>query len=737
MASVYVIEIDGWGEVGPAIGVTNAEGFADGSFTLTTGGTPPASDEIGAMIWVQGCDSVIGDGYYTLTARTGTTFTMQADPAEVTVTSYSPSSGLARIEDHYKISDSMPSWVTGANAQARWFRDLIGVSESAGQRVPLLGGIASVDGFEFTMARRSGMAAVAADTYLLSSNGPVVVSSPLAASASTIITEGAAPYAGESISSPIGAAQPAWIGTEAIDVRGTVSTSTTGGVTTYTATHNGSTTFVTRGVLRTQAQSHAQSVAVFGAMPTPVGQIARAYVYDHGHASHADRTEAGRGACEAVNPSQAQGTAQTFALASVLLSGRTQTDSATATGYLVAGDVAWIIGAQPHRVKSASGSRWNYLLVGGHGAVLTARTGSEPISVDEHGLEEWNYLAVTLVDELDEFPIVRRLPTEDDWRKFAHGSRASVDGGILDVEINTHLLINSSGKTVVPLAGSEPLCHVFRPDTWARPRNDETFLIVGDRYVSINPVDAILEILTSTGHGGNGDHDDAPKEFGFGIPTDELDAATFTTIGNRLDDEGITAGTIALLSTEDNNLRERLDVLCRTYALAVVTTTDGKVRLVDMATIDFDTSTTLDEGDLVGAGATFSIGVGQAVNSVTLTYDRPWVNPETAEVEQIQTIRADSGGILEALERVSGQSKNIKPWFAASVDDESRDALAARWSNVIAQSNGVVGTITCEVDPGYSGQIGDTVSVTLPAFPNAQDSGGMSGACAESLTGST
>jgi hypothetical protein len=109
MASVYVIEIDGWGEVGPAIDVTNAEGFADGSFTLTTGGTPPSTDELGAMIWVQGCDSVIGDGYYTLTAVVGSTFTMQADPAEVTVTSYAPASGLARIEDHYKISDSMPS----------------------------------------------------------------------------------------------------------------------------------------------------------------------------------------------------------------------------------------------------------------------------------------------------------------------------------------------------------------------------------------------------------------------------------------------------------------------------------------------------------------------------------------------------------------------------------------------------------------------------------------------------
>ena len=41
MASVYVLEIDGWGEVGPAIDVTDAEGFADGTFTLTTAGTPP------------------------------------------------------------------------------------------------------------------------------------------------------------------------------------------------------------------------------------------------------------------------------------------------------------------------------------------------------------------------------------------------------------------------------------------------------------------------------------------------------------------------------------------------------------------------------------------------------------------------------------------------------------------------------------------------------------------------
>lgn len=728
MASVYVLEIDGWGEVGPAIDVTDAEGFADGTFTLTTAGTPPPATEYGAMIWVEGATAVIANGYYTLTARTATTFTMQALPAQVTVTTAAGLSAIARIEDHFKISDSMPSWVTGTDAQARWYRDLINVSESAGQRIDAIGGIASVDGFEFTMARRTGMAAVSADTYRLSAAGPVVLADPLTASATEIVTESAAPFAGESATTPSGPAQPVWVGTEAIDVRGTVSSSAADGVTTYTATHDGSATWVTRGVLRTFAQSHAETVAIFGAMPTPVGQVVRSYIYTDGHASHADRTTGPSGACDSVNPSQGLGTAQTLAMASVLLSGRTRSDSAVASGYVVTGDTSWLSGAQAHRVKSANGSRWTHLLIGGHGALLTARTGSDPVDVDSNGLEEWDYLAVTLVDEFDEFPIVRRPPDSETWRGFAEPRGADLGGGILDLEINTHLFRNGDGNLVVPIGGSEPLCHVFRPDTWARTRNDEEYIGAGDRYVSINPVDAILEILTSTGDGSNGTHDDAPKEFGFGIDVDRINSATFTAIGDRLDEEGITAGSIALLSTEENSLSERLDILCKTYALAVVTETDGDVRLVDMVTIDFDTTQTLDEGDLVNAAASFSLGVGSAINSVTLKYDRPWVNPQTVEGQQIQVIRASTGGILESLNRVSGQSKTIDPWFAASVDDDSRDALALRWSRMIAQTNGVVGRITANVDPGYTGQIGDTVSVTLPAFPNAQDSGAMSGA---------
>tara|TARA_S200002703_G_scaffold160081_1_gene176637 strand:- start:382 stop:3027 length:2646 start_codon:yes stop_codon:yes gene_type:complete len=727
MASIYSLEIDGWGEVGPAIAITDAEGFANGTFTLTTAGTPPPATEYGAMIWVQDVSAVVADGYYTLTDVDGFDFTMQALPAEVTVTTAAGLSGLARIEDHFKISDSIPSWVTGANAIARWYRDLISVPESAGQRVSALGGISSVDGFDIGIARRDGLAAIAADTYLLSANGPVVLANALSATATEVVTESAAPYAGESASSPTGAAQPAWVGTEAIDVRGTVSTSTTAGVTTYTATHDGSAAFVTRGVLRTFADSHAQGVAVFGAMPTPIGQIGRVFVYPDGHASHADRTSAGLGAVEGVNPSLAAGTAEVFSLASVLLSAQTKTDAVVAESR-VHSDASWLTGTQPYRIHSAAGSKWSYILVDGHAAVLTARTGSAPISTDINGIEEWDYLTVTLVDEAKDFPIVRK-PDREIWDRLTYARRADVDFGGGGIAISVSTLVWTTGGDVVVSAAESglPMCHVFSPVTWARTDNSNTWAGDGPRYVQINPVDAILSLITSTGFGHNGSHDLAPREFGMGLDVDNLDLSTFTAVGNRLDEEGITAGTIALLTTEDASIRERLNDLCRSYGLSIVTTTSGAVRLVDMVTIDYDTATTLDEGDLV-APAAFSIGVGDAVTAVTLTYDRPWEDPETATSEIIQTIQATTGGVLEALHRVKGKALSLKPWFAASIDDDTRDALAIRWGRMIEQTNGVVGRITAQVDPGYTGQIGDTVSVTLPAFPNAQDSGGMSGA---------
>jgi len=748
VASIYSLEIDGWGEVGPAIAVTDAEGFADGTFTLTTGGTPPSADEIGAMIWVEDVSAVVADGFYTLTARTASTFTMQALPADVTVTTAAGLSGLARIEDHFKISDGIPSWVTGSNAQARWYRDLVAVSESAGQRIPVTGGVASVDGFEFTMKRRSGMSAVDADTYMLSTRGPVVLASALTASATVIVTDSAAPFAGESATTPTGAAQPAWVGTEAIDVRGTVSSSSSDGVTTYTATHDGSATWVTRGVLRTFAQSHTQSVAVFGGMPTPIGQVVRAYTYPDGHASHADRISVARGACEGINPSAGMGTAQVLALASSLLSGHVRS-TFVSDGSVGAADFSAGDGTHDYKVRTTNGSEWKYVTHRGIAALAIAQQGSDPVSVDSQGVEEWDYIADTIVELRSDFPIIRE-PTSttaweggdlviDSWRAYSTPERpfsdalpVPADGTFGGAHWASYLTLvwNTDGEIIAwPMSG--PLCHVFAPVTWAKERNSESFSGTTTRRVEVNPVDVILSILTSTGNGSNGAHDTAPREFGYGIPVSGIDSATFTTIGNRLEDEGINAASVALISGEGGDLNSLLSDLCQTYALALATDTTGAIVLVDMSTIDYDPSSTLDASDLVvPASLSISAGGGSSVNSVQLSYVRPWIDPEGSfdQVSHTQIIRAASGGLRESLARVGGGSVGIEPWFPASVDDDSAHALGVRWSRVISQTNSVVGRITATVDPDYAGQIGDTVSVTLPAFPNAQDSGGMSGA---------
>ena len=741
MASVYSIEIDGWGEVGPAIDITNAEGFADGTFTLTTSGTPPGTDEIGAMIWVEGCNSVISDGYYTLTARTATTFTMQAAVADVTVTSYAPTAGLARIEDHFKISDGLPSWVTGSNAQARWYRDLIGVSESAGQSIKPLGGIATVDGFEFTAARRQGLAAILADTYLLDTKGPVVLGAAIDGSAATIITKSAVPYAGESTSSPTGPAQPAWVGTEAIDVRGTITdTSSADGVTTYTMTHNGSSTFVARGVLRTFARSHAKSTAVFGGLPTPIGQVARAYDYPDGHASHADRTKVSRGTAEFIDPSKAGCSAQSIGLASALFTESGITDDVAMIDFN-----PYLYGFANGASKQSDGSNWGFSLSYGYCATDFSRTSFAPVEVYEDGTESWLYRAGIHVEVQSDFPMVKPAPDAETWDRFNtdRGFAGGAGPRFVDSSGNVTLLpvlqTVSDGSIFAPPSSineegpdgrwGAPMCHVVFPTTWARSRNTTPFRFGASRLVEVNPVDAILEILTSTGYAFNGDHDNGPSVFGMGINVDQLDSASFTTVGNRLNGEAITAGTIALINDKDGeSLRKRLDVLLQTYGLALATTTSGDIRLIDLTFTDYDTALTLDEGDLVGGGARLSIGSAGAVEGVSIKFKRPWVSPGRPDHDHTLIAQAGSGGLMETLHRSRGRRVSINPWFAASVDPTSHQSLAVRWSRLIAQTNGVVGKITCNVDPGYTGQVGDTVAVTLPAFPNAQDSSAMSGA---------
>lgn len=749
MASIYAIEIDGWGEVGPPLGISVVQGYADGTFKLTTADTPPNTDEYGAMIWVQDCDAVVADGYYTLIARTASTLTMQANPADVTVTTAAGISGLARIEDHYRLSDSLPSWVTGANAQARWFRDLTAVSHSAGQRIDTLGGVASVDQWSFLSASTGrGLLATAPLSYRNASVGSVTLETSLTSVATAIATYSAAAYSGESASSPTGPAQPIIIGTEAIDVRGTASSSSGSGATVYTVAHDGISNFVTRGVLRTEAYRHSSGDFVFGALPTPIGQTLRSFVYPDGHASHADRSQVAIGVGENAAAVGYGNDLRIDVASSVIDPNQKKLGGPygfTGAGYVIAGGVSWDdTQTWEFEVTQYSDSQWSWATDVNGKAAFRLTWEDELIAVNADGSRVYRYTAEPWpITNSEDYPIIRKT-----W-----GAEYA----------NIAWPENRANRLRRHAAGwgraEHRLCHVFEPVTWTYPSSAPGPF---PGVVTVSPVDVILQVIMSTGTpGANGVHDTAPSEIGMGIPAAQIEMDSFTSIGDRLYADFIAAATVFIDEQSTGTLRKWLSALCRAYSLAIVTTSSGKLRLVDMTATDQTGTASLTESDMVGpVRVQYQISPGTSVGSIETTFPTPFVLPSTGSIAEDGTVtdfvvesapgsafeagefgrqeaiedhqdiyRQSAGGALSILRRVGGgKSVSVKTDFALYQNYNQRDALRQRFVRILAQNAGIGATFSVDVDPDFSAEIGDVLEVTLDNLPNPQNSAGMTAA---------
>ena len=725
MAGIFALEIDGWGEVGNALAITNAEGFADGTFVLTTADTPPTSGEFGAMMWAEDV-SVVADGYYTLIARTAATVTLQASSPTVTSTAVT---GLARIEDHFRLADGVPSWVTGSDAAARWLPGVQGVTESAGQRIDPLGGLASVDGIEVVHNRvrhASGLSAVRAPTFRESAVGPVTLVAALDGSATTCTTVAAAIYSGEGTAVPTASAGPSWIGSEAVDCRATASMAVGSypGAWEYLQT-------VTRGVLRTPARPHAEGVVVYGRLPAAVGRVARVFVYDEGHASHVDRTERFVGIIEG-SPIEEAGKLQRLRLASTMLQPRVAAPELARGSAVRSGGPGGTWAGGPLTVRTATGSHWRNALVG-KGAISMARLTSAPESVTADGVELWEYYGPLVVDDWDDFPLVERAESDDEWGSYTFPWPFE----LTDVDRPARKLWDIGGTFVVAWnADPMPLAHVFEPEGWARARNGTEWNFSGGRRVEVNPVDVILQILVSTGTTSlNGTYDKAPAAFGLGIDEGHLDLDTFTDIGDRIELEGITAGTVSLIADAEHDLAEFLDKILRAYCLALGTTTTGTLRLIDMSRAATSATTpTLTESDLVAPGkgrpvrVAEDIAAANAIEAVTLSYDRPWRRPSDPQSRVIDRYEAEVGGVQELFGRVGAQKVGIELPFAATLDEIGSHALAGRWGRLLGLHQGLVGTLTVDVHSTWDGEIGDIVLATFDQLPDASGQSGMADA---------
>ena len=715
---IFAAEIDGHGEVGETLSVTGAEGFADGTFSLTMSTRHPAA-EIGAMCYLDSV-GVVADGWYTFTRRTVGKCWFVADPADVTVGA-TIVTGSSRIDDHYRISDGIPSWVTGANAVARWFPYLQGVTETAGQRVDPTGGVAKVDGVELTTSYlRNGLEAIRRTTYREDTTGPCTLADPMTGSTTTLVSVSSAVYSGGGTSAPTTAQPPVWVGTEAVDSRTTASTSTSGAVTEYTHT-------VTRGVLRTLARPHAEGTAIFAGMPSVTGRTGRAYLYPNSAGSHADRHQTFRGVIESF-VLERKGRLQRMRIAAGLLAVHRDVVPRVVTARRGDGSVG---PDTNYLIRQSRQSLVTWLDIEGRvmGRVERVRSFG-----DYDGREEWLYTGFGEITTRSDLPLIKAMSGAEYAR--ATGPARSTFGLADDRLI---IYVGPTGSetfiTNTEIIESAVVGHLFEPIRWPRSRNDDIAgagWVVTERLMEVNPIDALICVLTSTGTDElNGEWDKAPAELSLGIAYTSLDIDSFTEVGDKFAADGVTAGTVWLSTRSSDPLAKFIGALCETYCLALVTTKAGLIRLVDLSVLDPVGAVTLGESDLVAApDDPYDVDPAKVPTSVAIQFNKPWINGARSPNKVTTRASVATDGMLEHVAELAGKELSIDCPFSASVDESSDGALAVLWGAYLKIQRGVSARLEVDVLPTWAGDVGDTVSVTLPTLPNAAGDGPMTAALA-------
>ena len=96
--------------------------------------------------------------------------------------------------------------------------------------------------------------------------------------------------------------------------------------------------------------------------------------------------------------------------------------------------------------------------------------------------------------------------------------------------------------------------------------------------VGSDPVDLILQFLTSTGTGTNGDYDDFKKGIGLAIPVEQIDLTSFTDVQAEYDYGTLRVFFMFSASVDAKTFID--EELCRPFGWYIATGNDGRIRLV-------------------------------------------------------------------------------------------------------------------------------------------------------------
>lgn len=662
---IQALQIDGWGRVGTPVAITGISDLGGGAIATDAAGV--SADWIGAEFEFIGADAY-DRGSYSLVSVSASAVQLRGTPRG----GWS-GSGFLVLADHYRIASATPAFVTGSDAAEGWLDLLADIADPGGIDLPKFGGIAESDSLTAEVVADASNTALCEIMRLdpvpmVDALGiAVTVASPFNWDASSFTLSDTPTLTG---------ARLVWVDAEAIAV-------TIAGTTA---------TVVKRGVLGTLPRAHMAGALVMDRIPSPMGARGRVVTYAADAESAYDVRDAFHGVWDGV--AYADGTSR---LVLTLSTDLVSAYSAPAWGGVTA-TAQWgqILASTLYGVDVQFGyvtvlqtdpyQRWQWFAIGEMAVRRGDLIDGDATTYDgidaATGMASMSYLLNPRYGF--ENPVVLEEPdTATGYAMRGYVQRQFRN--LIVFDRSDTLFIDWSQWTSSEI---DP-CHVFE---------DEGVYAFSDTYrasegvTRCNPIRALLQVLLSTGGGYNqsltltdvyGDLDTLPPDIGLAIPIDRLDQTSFIlarplpAIGNL----HITIGDIGDVGAW---ISERI---LEPFALALVTTRTGQLRLIDL--------TDLREApvfDLMGglASEPEEIDVRRSVEdtatALTVTFRvnrRPSEDtyyrqsaPWRTEAHAVANGLTDERGALSTFARVVGAARVVDPgWCVAVVSTHTAPAL--------------------------------------------------------------
>ncbi len=781
MELITYMRMHGWGVVSnedatitTVQAADNTAGTANIDVTGLSTTQSITTDEIGAELYIEGMTG-LEDDYYTLTGVTpvggNTRISIAGDPANFSL-SAGANSGNMRIEDHYKICNEIPDFVTGANARARWYKNMVDITPTLSSEIDPLGGITKVDGLTVTHNRvyNSDLSKVRWD--LMNDDDTIHTSDRIYNVDDTtgIEVTGGIPYMGSSdnpdTAPTLGVYQPTWWGSECIRV------DSAAGSGPYTIS-------ITRALLRTKKWWHPYGQLFFDGFTTPAGKIADVITHKSTDTGYHQGERIAFGPVTGIEfdngvaTQSLQISSDIFRLATTPAAKEEATVNYTPRSSNGFGRVninqisnefrfGWVYAKNLLlRLSQSETDVLNIANPNGSPERLATETGRvygknrvvqrviPEVVTEIDGELKYNGILGGIVggEEYENIQIPTAIPAppvgaetderrawEDEWSRYILVNLNPYDSDTVRWGFNVFKLENQGYFDDICPA------HVFEPNKWTSiafhtPRSP---ISISQRRIAVNPIEVLLNImLTRFGDGTNTfeyegateNFDILPPEFGLGILPEDIDIDSFMRVGYKFQENGFNLTNVYIKADESQKLKNWIqDNILEPYFLCITTDSQGRLRLTELANSKYKTSLTeLDDADLFGADrepVQLGYDASKLLNRITYEFKRTWINGDDPTSRQTVNYFYGRDGLIDHYRNLPSDFIEIKPDFAPFDNIEEEEAFEKYLGRLMANRRHIMPILTCFVDESFGtvgdgAQVGQFISVNLSRVPNA------------------